>query len=175
MSDARSTTIASGRIDDERRISARLPGARLPLCGPPPERIEGANPETLKIADVSGDDSQAMNGCSRGDYRVFDKAIRFMVHEAGPYSEGPRVDGQEVVCASHLIQPRLDLRRLPGPVARDLDARLNFAHGHGGKMQMLIAYALEPSHDRAMRARPAQFRHDIGVEETLLDARMAAG
>ena len=88
------------------------------------------------------------------------------MHEARPGTERPRVHAQYIVALSNLLKPSLDLDRFVSILfTRDLNARLKLADGDCGEMQILVTHGFEPSENRAMWARSAQLRHNIGIEE----------
>ena len=67
------------------------------------------------------------------------------MHQPGPDAKHPSIHRQNVVTIGDLVEPSFNFVRLGGILfAGDLDARLNFANGDGGKIQIGIIYSLDP-------------------------------
>ena len=91
-------------------------------------------------------------------------------------AKGRTIEAEDVERVAHLIQPAFDLRGFGGVmVTGALDAGLDFAEGHAGEMEFGIVNALKPGEHSAVGARPAEFRHHVGIEQEAMGYSSMAG
>lgn len=129
------------------------------------EWIEQLHLKRLEINHISGDHRELVHLGKCGNHRVLVERVGLAMHQPGPAPEGRAIHRENVERVAYLIEPSLDLMGFGGILfASELDPGLNLADGHAGEMEIGVGDALKPSQYGAMGARPASFRHHIGVE-----------
>lgn len=91
--------------------------------------VECGNTELVEVANIAGDDGQAVHDGNGGDQGVLHEGVRLPVHQSGPDPESGSVYVQQVVGHEHAVEPCLQLLGFDGILlAGDLSAGLDCAN-----------------------------------------------
>src|SRR5260370_21711930 len=110
------------------------------------EWVEKLGAEKSEIAFISCGHFESVHASDCSNHGVFEEMIRLSLHQAGPFTEAPRIHRQHVVGSFQLIHPGLDVEVLSRVLRSSLfDTSLQFSHCYGRDIDLVISQAPNPA------------------------------